>query len=239
MTDLLIYLITIQYHFIQYRRTLIIFCREASGNDLPISRLQPAVSPDKALYFAHRILSAYKCLSNLSTHTLPTPKTRWTGRHSLHPITRKNHFICSINNNVFRRTSSAKWIPPVITDYNWLMSSVMFMTVKAKYRRIDGGDLTTVLLISNAYILTNDNLYIIHVAKVSFLLFKQPSLATTTTFRCISRSTQQQPWMNPPCQPWLSDHLYRHEQRTRACILQNTPSCILARTFHFQKAHRL
>src|ERR1700678_2117949 len=75
-TDLVIYLITIQYCFIQYRRTLIIFCHEASGNDLPRSWLQLAVSPDNALYCPHGIVSAYKCLSNLSTPTVPTPKTR-------------------------------------------------------------------------------------------------------------------------------------------------------------------
>ena len=77
-TGLVIYLITISYHFIQYRRTLSIFYHEASGNDPPISRFRLAVSSDKALYCPGGVASAYKGLSNLSTHTVPTPKTRWS-----------------------------------------------------------------------------------------------------------------------------------------------------------------
>jgi hypothetical protein len=75
-TDLVIYLITTPYHFIQYRRTLIIFNHEASGDDPPVSRFRLAVSPDKALYCPGGVANAYKGLSNLSTHTVPTPKTR-------------------------------------------------------------------------------------------------------------------------------------------------------------------
>ena len=65
------YLITIKYHFIQYWHKLII-C------DLPISHLQLAVSPDNTLQCPCGVMSAYKCLSNLSTHTVPMPKTRWS-----------------------------------------------------------------------------------------------------------------------------------------------------------------
>ena len=47
---------------------LIIICHEASWNDLPISCLQLEVRPDKALYWPCGVASAYKGLSNPSTH---------------------------------------------------------------------------------------------------------------------------------------------------------------------------